>query len=49
MFEKQRTYNTWFILFLLASYLPNTFAVEVPIYDFPLQAYSQDINRYFIS
>lgn len=39
-------YHTWFLLFLLTSFISTTFAVEVPIYDFPLQAYSQDINLY---
>lgn len=36
----------WFFLCLLAACLTRVYAVEVPIYDFPLNNYSQDLNSY---
>ncbi len=46
MFNVQFASITWFFLCLLTTCLTRGYAVEVPVYDFPLTNYSQDINLY---
>lgn len=46
MFELRVVNWTWFLLGIALCWYANSYAMEVPIYDFPLQAYNQDINYY---
>ncbi len=46
MFAQRTAYITWFFFCLLASFLTRVYAVEVPIYDFSIKNYNQDINQY---
>lgn len=46
MFAQKSTAITWFFLCLFAAFLTRAYAAEIPIYDFPLTGYNQDINTY---
>ena len=46
MFVQKSSVITWFFLCLLAAFLTRVNAAEVHIYDFPLQAYKQNIDFY---